>query len=60
MIAGVGQSIELPALFEAHRDSPSARQLHDFFHARVLPPFAITMRSNALPLPMLRERHEFL
>ena len=39
MIARVGQAIELPAIFEAHRDAPAARQLHDFFHARVLPAF---------------------
>ena len=36
MIAGVGESIELAAVFEAHGDVLRAGELHDFFDAGVL------------------------
>jgi hypothetical protein len=34
----IGQPVELPAILESHRNALLARQLHDFFDSRVLPP----------------------
>jgi hypothetical protein len=36
MIFGIGEAIDLAAIFEAHGDATTARELHDFFGARVL------------------------
>src|SRR5712692_3970804 len=38
MILGIGQAVELAALLKSHGDVSLARQLHDFLHARILPP----------------------
>ena len=37
MILRVGEAVELVAVFEAHGNAVLARELHDFFDARVLP-----------------------
>src|SRR6267378_5942736 len=48
MIFRIGQAVELSAVLEPHRNALLARQLHDLFDPRVLPPLR---NGNAIDRP---------
>src|SRR6266446_3797539 len=53
VVSRIGQPVKLPAVFKPYRHALLARQLHDFFDARILPPLR---NGNPIDRPLRLQR----